>query len=88
MALSLFTKQLLDFQKMSIDQTFEGITAMQDYSETVFDTVTSQSPWIYEESITPIKDSIKIMKSLTEEYKTVFDQGYSELDKLIPDSNS
>lgn len=88
MALTLFTKQLLDFQKLSIEQTFQGVSAIQEYSETVLDTLTSQSPWLHEESITPFKDSMKMMKDLTEEYKTAFDQGLSELDKFLPGNNS
>ncbi|MCP3889600.1 MAG: hypothetical protein GY702_12115 [Desulfobulbaceae bacterium] len=88
MEMTGFTKQIIDFQKTSFNQTYAGVTALQDYSETVMDTIVSQTPWINEESMKPVNDSIKIMKSAREEYKKAVDQGFIELEKLVVSSNS
>jgi hypothetical protein len=83
MELTGMTKQIIDFQKASFDQTFAGVTALQDYSENLMDGLMSQAPWINEESKKPISASMKIVKSAREEYKKVVYKGFAELEKLV-----
>ena len=83
MELTGITKQIIDFQKASFDQTFAGITAFQDYSENLMDGLMSQSPYINEESKNPISASMKMIKSAREEYKKAVYQGFAELEKLV-----
>jgi len=83
MELTGMTKQIIDFQKASFDQTFAGVTALQDYSENLMDGLLSQAPWINEESKKPISDSMKIVKSAREEYKKAVYKGFAEFEKLV-----
>lgn len=83
MELTGMTKQIIDFQKASFDQTFASITAFQDYSENVMDGFMNQSPWINEESKKPISASMQFVKSAREEYKKAVYQGFAELEKLV-----
>ncbi|MFW2365055.1 MAG: hypothetical protein ACN4GW_01455 [Desulforhopalus sp.] len=83
MELTGMTKQLINFQKSTFNHAFSGAIALQDYSENLMGTILSQSPWLNEESKKPICDSVKIVKSVTEEYKKVVDQGFAELEKLV-----
>lgn len=77
------TRQLIDFQKASIDQVFSGAFTLQDYSENLMDGLLSQSPWINEESKIPIHESVQILKSVTEEYQKIVHQGFAELEKIV-----
>lgn len=83
MELTGISNQIIDFQKASFDQVFTGVTAMQEYSEKVMDDLLNQSPWVGEESKKSINDSVKIFKSMTEEYKKAVDQGFVELKKIV-----
>ena len=83
MELTGITKQIIDFQKASFDQTFAGVTALHDYSENLMDGLLSQAPWVNEESKKPVSESMKFVKSAREEYKKAVHQGFAELEKLV-----
>jgi len=83
MELTRLTKQIIDFQKASFEHAFSGAIDLQDYSGNLMDGLLSQSPLITEESKKPINDSVKIIKSMTEEYKKVVNQGFAELEKFV-----
>jgi hypothetical protein len=83
MELTGMTRQIIDFQKASVDQAFSGAIALQDYSENLLDTFLSQTPWITEESKKPIHDSVQMLKSVTEEYQKAVHQGFAEFEKMI-----
>lgn len=77
------TKQMISFQKAVIDNAFNGVSVMQDYSQNIMDGFLRQFPWITKENRKPLDDSIEFMKKARTDYKKAVDQGFTQLSELV-----
>lgn len=75
-------KQVINFNKTVVDNTFTGITVMQEYSENMIDGYLRQFPWITEENKKPLFDSMDFFKKAREDYKSAVDQGFAKLEEM------
>jgi hypothetical protein len=82
MEMTKITKQMIAYQKAAVDQTFQGMTIVLDYSETVMNTALKQFPWVTEEARKPLNDSMDVLKKTRDEYKKVIDQGFAKLEEM------
>ncbi len=82
MEMTKITKQMIDYQKAAIDQTFQGMILLQDYSENMMNTALKQFPWVTEETKKPLDDSMEVFKKTRNDYKKVIDQGFAKLEEM------
>lgn len=75
-------QQVLSFNKTVFDNTYTGMTVMQEYSENMINGYLRQFPWITEENTKPLFDSIDFMKKAREDYKSAVDQGFEKLAEM------
>lgn len=77
------TMQMVSIQKAIFDNSFYGISILQDQTSNVADGFLRQFPWITENSKKPFHDSIAYMTKAREDYKQAVDQGFARLEELI-----
>lgn len=75
-------QQVLDFNKNVFNNTYSGLTVMQDYSENMMDGFLRQFPWITEENKKPLYDSIEFWKKARNDYKEAIDQSIAKLEEM------
>ena len=77
------TRQMINFNKAIFNNTYAGITVMQDYSVHMMDGLLRQFPWITDASRKPFHDSLQYIKQTGEQYKSAVDQNFSNLEEMI-----
>lgn len=75
-------QQMLNFNKNIIDNTYTGMSVMQDYSENIMDGFLRQFPWITEENKKPIYESMNFWKKARSDYKEAMDQNFAKLEEM------
>jgi len=77
------TKQMIDFQRILFNNTYNAATIIQDNSENMMSAYMKQFPWMTEETKKPFNDSVTFLKSAREDYKKTVDQGFDKLEELV-----
>ncbi len=84
---SQFAKQMIDFQKMSFDNTFNSMVMLQDHTEKLANTLFEQANWIPEESNRLVTQWIELFKKGRNEYKLAVDDIFTKFDDLFTAEN-
>ena len=82
MEMSTITKQMIGFHRAIFNNTYYGMTVMQDYSQNMMEGYLRQFPWVTEESKKPFNESIEFIRKAREDYKKAVDQGYEKLEDM------
>lgn len=77
------TKQMLNFNKTVFDNTYMGVTVMQNLSENMMDGFLRQFPWMTEENKKPIKESFQYFRNMGDSCKEAVDQSFVSLAEMI-----
>lgn len=82
MELHTITKQMIGFNKTVFENTYNGVAAVQDYSQRMMDGYMNQFPWISEDCKENYKDARELIKKAQEEYKSVMEQSFAKLEEM------
>jgi len=82
MEMSMITKQIIGFQKTMFENTYNGLTVLQDCSQNMMEGYIKQLPWMNDEHMKPFEDSFEFLKKARREYKDAVDQGFVKLEEM------
>jgi hypothetical protein len=77
------TKQMIDFQKTTFDNTFNAMVMLQDQAERMANTLLEQATWLPEEGRKAIRDWVAAYKNGREEFKTNVDQSFKKVEEFF-----
>ena len=77
------TKQVLDFQKVTLSNWFDVMSILQDQADLTVDTVLKQASWMPDEGYQAILDWVSVCKNESDRYKTYVEESFSGLQKHI-----
>jgi polyhydroxyalkanoate synthesis regulator phasin len=78
-----FTKQMIDFQKATFDNTFTAVTMLQDQAERMFNTMIEQTTWMPEEGRRVIDEWVGAYKKGRTDFKGVVDDNFAKMADLF-----
>ncbi len=76
-------KQMVEFNKMAFDNTFNAMTMFQEQVEKMTSAVLMQSAWLPEEGRKAIDEWIKNYKRGREDFKRAVDEGFDKWESLF-----
>lgn len=79
-------KQMLEFNKMAFDNTFQAITMFQEQMEKMTSAVLIQNAWLPEEGRKAIDEWMKNYKRGREDFKKAVDDGFDKMGSLFTGS--
>ena len=77
------TKQMIDFQKATFDNTFNAMVMLQDQAERMSKTLLEQATWLPEEGRTAIRDWVGAYQSGREEFKKNVDDNFQKVEAFF-----
>ncbi|MCX7816039.1 MAG: hypothetical protein N2317_00825 [Syntrophales bacterium] len=75
-----FMKQILEFNRLVFDRSFNFLVMTQDQGEKIFNTWMEQARFIPEEGKKAIAEWVKAYKSSRDEFKKRVDEAYKRLE--------
>jgi hypothetical protein len=75
-----FTRQMLDFNKATFENTFNAIVLLQDQTEKMMAAFLEQATWIPGDGRKAINDWIESVKQGRSEFKKVVDESFSKVE--------
>jgi hypothetical protein len=79
-------KQMIQFNKTAMDNSFKAITMVYEQNEKIAGAFLEQAAWLPEEGKKAIKDWIATYKSGCENFKSLVDDSYAKVDSFFSDS--
>jgi hypothetical protein len=76
-------KQIIEFNKMTIDKSLENMMLLQDQSQRFTSGLLDKSVWMPEEGKKAINDWMKSYKKSFEGMKAASDEGYKMMSKIF-----
>ena len=83
MEIPAVTKQMIGYHKAVFNNTYYGVTVLQDYSQNMMEGYLRLFPWISEENKKNFNNSLEYIKQSRENYKKSVDQGFNQIEELI-----
>lgn len=77
------TKQMLNFNKTLLDNTFAGVNVMQNMSENMMDGFLRQFPWMTEENKKPVMESFQYFRQMSDSCKEQVDKSFSSFSEMV-----
>lgn len=81
-----FVKQVLDFQKSSLDNSFEAMKVIQEQTEKVTETLLSQANWIPEDGKKVLSQWYDAYKKGTDDFKKIVDDNFQKVEDYFSTS--
>jgi len=78
-----FTKQMIDFYKATLDNTFNTMTMVQEQIEKVSGIALQQASWLPEEGVKAINDWTGAYKKSREEFKSLVDENFEKVEEFF-----
>jgi hypothetical protein len=82
----LIAKQMIQFNKTAIDNSFKAMNMVYEQNEKIAGVFMEQATWLPEEGKKAIKDWMATYKSGSENFKSLVDESYSKVDSFFSDS--
>ncbi len=76
-------KQLVDFNKMAFDNTFNAVVMFQEQVEKVAGTMLVQTAWMPEDGRKAIDEWMKTYKRGREDFKKIMDEGFDRMGSFL-----
>jgi hypothetical protein len=83
MDVTQIAKQMIDFQKTVIDNSFNALTVVQDQTESMINSYLGQLPKITEEGKNQMNETIAYTKKARDDFKKAMDKGYEQFEKIL-----
>jgi len=76
-------KQIVDFNKMTFDNSFNTMSAIQDQTEKMFVSMMEQMPYFPEEGKKLVNEWIKAYKKGREDFKAAADENFKKVENFF-----
>ncbi|MFZ0450330.1 MAG: hypothetical protein WAL98_13925 [Desulfatiglandaceae bacterium] len=76
-------KQMVDFNKAALDNTFSAMATVQDQTEKMAKTVLEQATWLPEEGKKVISEWIQAHKKGRDDYKKLVDDNFKKVEDFF-----
>ena len=86
MDLKKMTKQMIDFQKATFDNTFNAMTMLQEQAERMANMFLNQTQEIPEEGRKAINEWVKAYKKGNEDFKKSTDDSFKKVEDFFADA--
>lgn len=84
MANMRLTRQILSFNKTVFDNSYFGVTVLQNFTESMMNGYFRQFPWMTEESTKPFRESFHYFRQMGDSCKEAVDRGFDALADMVP----
>ena len=74
------TKQMIDFNKASFDNSFNAMVLLQEQAEKMVNTFMEQATWLPGEGRKALNEWVETVKKGREDFKKVLDQGFGKVE--------
>ncbi|MGA2731881.1 MAG: hypothetical protein ABSG35_04625 [Syntrophobacteraceae bacterium] len=74
------TKQMIDFNKASFDNTFTAMVLLQEQTEKMVNAFMEQATWLPGEGKKALNEWVETVKKGREDFKKVVDQGFGKVE--------
>ncbi|CAB5134491.1 hypothetical protein D3OALGA1CA_3455 [Olavius algarvensis associated proteobacterium Delta 3] len=76
-------KQMVDFNKMAFENTFNGMVMLQEQAERTAGALMDQATWLPEDGRKAIKDWVNAYKKGREDYKKMIDDSFKKVEEYF-----
>ena len=76
-------KQMIQFNKTALDNSFKAMTMVYDQNEKMVETMLNQSTWLPENGRKAINDWMDAFKKGCNDFKTLLDDNYSKVESFF-----
>jgi hypothetical protein len=80
------TKQMIDFNKASFDNTFTAMVLLQEQTEKMVNAFMEQATWLPGEGRKALKEWVETVKKGREDFKKVVDQGFGKVEDYFAEA--
>ena len=77
------SKQMIDFQKTTFDNTFNAMVSLQEQTEKMVNTIMDQSPWLPEEGKKVINEWVGAYKKGCNDFKKFVDENFKKVEEVF-----
>lgn len=82
----MIMKQMIDFNKATFDNSFNGMVMLQEQTEKMVNTFIEQAAWLPEEGKKAINDWIQAYKKGCNDYKKAVDENFKKVEDFLASS--
>jgi hypothetical protein len=79
-------KQMLDFNKAALDNTFNTMIMFQEQTETVGNMLMEKNPLLPEEGKKAVKDWIRTYKKGRDDFRKAVDESFMKMEAFVADT--
>ncbi|MFW6179547.1 MAG: hypothetical protein ACOC43_14420 [Desulfohalobiaceae bacterium] len=83
MEMDNLTKQMIEFQKTTFNNTFNTISMLQDQSEKMINTFLEQNPMLPKQNKDALNEWLKVCKKARDDYKKAIDESFNNLESYF-----
>ena len=80
------TKQMIDFNKASFDNTFTAMILLQEQTEKMVNAFMEQATWLPGEGRKALNEWVETVKKGREDFKKVVDQGFGKVEDYFAEA--
>ena len=80
------TKQMIDFNKASFDNTFTAMVLLQEQTEKMVNAFMEQATWLPGEGKKALNEWVETVKKGREDFKKVVDQGFGKVEHYFAEA--
>ena len=80
------TKQMIDFNKASFDNTFTAMVLLQEQTEKMVNAFMEQATWLPGEGKKALNEWVETVKKGREDFKKVVDQGFGKVEDYFAEA--
>lgn len=87
MEINKLTKQMIEFQKTTFNNTFNTMVMWQDQSEQMLNTFLEQNPMLPKQNKDAINEWLKVCQKARNDYKKTIDESFKNLESFFTESS-
>ena len=76
-------KQMIQFNKTALDNSFKAMTMVYDQNEKMVETMLAQAAWLPENGRKAIQDWMTAFKTGCNDFKTMLDSNYAKVEAFF-----
>ena len=80
------TKQMIDFNKASFDNSFNAMVLLQEQTEKMVNAFMEQATWLPGEGKKALNEWVETVKKGREDFKKVVDQGFGKVEDYFAEA--
>ncbi|MBF0509297.1 MAG: hypothetical protein HQK57_10280 [Deltaproteobacteria bacterium] len=74
-----FAKQMIEFEKATLDNTFNAMSMVQDQMEKMTNLMMDQAAWIPQEGKKVVNDYLATCRKTSSDFKTMMNDGFNQI---------